>query len=294
MTERASRRLTTERDDRRARRATATPTAPTRSRSWRASRPSDGDPACTSAPPTSGACTTSCGRSSTTPSTRRWPATPRTSRSTIQADGSIHNVGQRTRRAGRQAEADRQGRPRGGAHRAPRGRQVRRWRLQGLRRPPRRGRERRQRPLGVAARSSPRATARSGAQEYARGKPTGPVKLIGPSNGRRGTTTMFMPDAEVFETVDFNFDTIAQRLRESAYLNRRASTSASSDERVEPGTREELPLRGRHRQLRPPPQQGQGRPRHAAHRHRPARGIDLHRGRHPVQRQLLRDGPCLC
>ena len=39
---------------------------------------------------------------------------------------------------------------------------------------------------------------------------------------------MFMPDAQVFETVDFNFDTIAQRLRESAYLNRRASTSASS------------------------------------------------------------------
>src|SRR5215203_5164867 len=37
-------------------------------------------------------------------------------------------------------------------------------------------------------------------QEYARGKPTGPVRLIGPSDGRRGTSTLFMPDAEVFET----------------------------------------------------------------------------------------------
>ena len=70
-------------------------------------------------------------------------------------------------------------------------------------------------------------------QEYARGKPTGPVKLIGPSNGRRGTTTMFMPDAEVFETLDFNFDTIAQRLRESAYLNRGIHIRLL-DERVEP------------------------------------------------------------
>jgi DNA gyrase subunit B len=57
-------------------------------------------------------------------------------------------------------------------------------------------------------------------QEYARGKPTTPVKAIGPSDGRRGTTTMFMPDAQIFETTEFSFDAIAQRLRESAYLNK--------------------------------------------------------------------------
>ena len=57
-------------------------------------------------------------------------------------------------------------------------------------------------------------------QEYARGKPIGPVRSVGPSNGRTGTMTAFKPDAEIFETVDFNFDVIAQRVRESAYLNK--------------------------------------------------------------------------
>ena len=57
-------------------------------------------------------------------------------------------------------------------------------------------------------------------QEYARGKPTTAVKTVGPASGRTGTLTEFMPDAQVFETLDFSFDTIAQRLRESAYLNK--------------------------------------------------------------------------
>jgi DNA gyrase subunit B len=59
------------------------------------------------------------------------------------------------------------------------------------------------------------------AQEYVRGKPTMPVTRIGPSNGRRGTTTRFRADAQMFETTDFSFDLIAQRLRESAYLTKR-------------------------------------------------------------------------
>jgi DNA gyrase subunit B len=58
------------------------------------------------------------------------------------------------------------------------------------------------------------------AQEYARGKPTTPVRKIGPQGDRRGTTTAFMPDAAVFETIEFSFDAVAQRLRESAYLNK--------------------------------------------------------------------------
>ncbi|HWO10290.1 MAG TPA: DNA topoisomerase (ATP-hydrolyzing) subunit B [Polyangiaceae bacterium] len=58
-------------------------------------------------------------------------------------------------------------------------------------------------------------------QEYERGKPTTTVKNIGSSGGRTGTMTQFKPDAQVFETLDFSFDTIAQRLRESAYLNKR-------------------------------------------------------------------------
>jgi DNA gyrase subunit B len=57
-------------------------------------------------------------------------------------------------------------------------------------------------------------------QEYARGIPTTPVRKLGPQGSRKGTTTMFKADSTVFETVEFNFETIAQRLRESAYLNK--------------------------------------------------------------------------
>jgi DNA gyrase subunit B len=58
------------------------------------------------------------------------------------------------------------------------------------------------------------------AQEYVRGKPKGPVRLVGPAKGRRGTTTTFRADPQVFEDVDWSFDQISQRLRESAYLNK--------------------------------------------------------------------------
>ncbi len=58
------------------------------------------------------------------------------------------------------------------------------------------------------------------AQEYRRGDPTGAVKKIGPSGGRHGTKTVFRADHEMFETLDWSFETISQRLRESAYLNK--------------------------------------------------------------------------
>jgi DNA gyrase subunit B len=57
-------------------------------------------------------------------------------------------------------------------------------------------------------------------QEYARGKPKTPVTKVGPSGGRRGTTTQFRADPEMFETTDYSFDAISQRLRESAYLTK--------------------------------------------------------------------------
>jgi len=66
-------------------------------------------------------------------------------------------------------------------------------------------------------------TARDGgvyAQEYKRGKPLGPVKKISPQGDRRGTRTLFRADPEMFETTEYSFDTIAQRLRESAYLTK--------------------------------------------------------------------------
>jgi DNA gyrase subunit B len=57
-------------------------------------------------------------------------------------------------------------------------------------------------------------------QEYSRGKPTTKVKKEDPAGGRRGTRTAFRPDPTVFETIEFSFDTIVQRLRESAYLTK--------------------------------------------------------------------------
>jgi DNA gyrase subunit B len=57
-------------------------------------------------------------------------------------------------------------------------------------------------------------------QEYSRGKPTTPVKKVGPSGGRHGTKTSFRADTEMFEETDYSFEAISQRLRESSYLNK--------------------------------------------------------------------------
>jgi DNA gyrase subunit B len=70
-------------------------------------------------------------------------------------------------------------------------------------------------------------------QSYERGTPTGAVRPIGPAQGRKGTTTTFRPDPQVFDTVDFSFDVIAQRLRESAYLTKGVFIRLV-DERVTP------------------------------------------------------------
>ena len=56
------------------------------------------------------------------------------------------------------------------------------------------------------------------AQSYDRGKPAGDLVNTGVTK-KRGTKITFKPDAEVFETTEFSFDTLAQRLRELAFLN---------------------------------------------------------------------------
>ncbi len=55
-------------------------------------------------------------------------------------------------------------------------------------------------------------------QSYERGRPTAALDVTGTTK-RRGTKVTFKPDAEVFETTIFSFDTLAQRLRELAFLN---------------------------------------------------------------------------
>jgi DNA gyrase subunit B len=56
-------------------------------------------------------------------------------------------------------------------------------------------------------------------QSYERGKPVTKLKKIG-KTGKTGTKTTFKPDHQIFQTLEFNFDTLSQRLRELSYLNK--------------------------------------------------------------------------
>ncbi|HUF07460.1 MAG TPA: DNA topoisomerase (ATP-hydrolyzing) subunit B [Candidatus Binatia bacterium] len=56
-------------------------------------------------------------------------------------------------------------------------------------------------------------------QEFARGVPQGEMEQIG-SSKLSGTTISFMPDAEIFEEIEWSTETLAQRLRETAFLTR--------------------------------------------------------------------------
>jgi DNA gyrase subunit B len=68
-------------------------------------------------------------------------------------------------------------------------------------------------------------------QEYERGKTMYPVKSVGTTE-YRGTMVTFKPDHEIFQqTLEFNYDTLANRLRELAYLNK-GLTITLEDKRV--------------------------------------------------------------
>ncbi|KAA3630836.1 MAG: DNA topoisomerase (ATP-hydrolyzing) subunit B [Bacteroidetes bacterium] len=56
-------------------------------------------------------------------------------------------------------------------------------------------------------------------QEYKRGIPFEDVKVIGETD-KRGTTITFNPDGEIFETLIYKFETLANRLRELSFLNK--------------------------------------------------------------------------
>ncbi|MDQ3143047.1 MAG: DNA topoisomerase (ATP-hydrolyzing) subunit B [Bacteroidota bacterium] len=55
-------------------------------------------------------------------------------------------------------------------------------------------------------------------QEYERGKPREDVKQIGVTSSR-GTKITFKPDFEIFETLEYDYDTLAHRLKELSFLN---------------------------------------------------------------------------
>ncbi len=62
-------------------------------------------------------------------------------------------------------------------------------------------------------------------QDYERGKPLSPVKEVG-SSKKRGTLVTFKPDTEIFnQTIEYNYETLSQRLRELSFLNKGISLS---------------------------------------------------------------------
>jgi DNA gyrase subunit B len=57
-------------------------------------------------------------------------------------------------------------------------------------------------------------------QKYKRGDPVAPVKVIGKEDkGKTGTKSTFLPDNSIFKSRTFKFETVAERLRELAFLN---------------------------------------------------------------------------
>ncbi|WP_018549537.1 ATP-binding protein [Streptomyces sp. LaPpAH-108] len=88
--------------------------------------------------------------------------------------------------------------------------------------------------LAVVNALSSRLTAevrRDGARwvlEYERGVPLGVPTRTGPADDS-GTVITFRPDAEIFETLEFSYDALAERFREVAFLNRELDITLTDD-----------------------------------------------------------------
>ena len=70
-------------------------------------------------------------------------------------------------------------------------------------------------------------------QGYERGDPMGPL-VRGAATEETGTTITFWPDEDIFETLDWSFETLSRRLQEMAFLNRNLSISISDERQAEP------------------------------------------------------------
>ncbi len=69
-------------------------------------------------------------------------------------------------------------------------------------------------------------------QRYKRGDPISEVEMIGEDGATSGTTTTFMPDPEIFETVEFDYNTLKERMRELAFLNKGLKIVFKDERRV--------------------------------------------------------------
>jgi DNA gyrase subunit B len=84
--------------------------------------------------------------------------------------------------------------------------------------------------LSIALKATVRREGKIFQQEYSIGKPLYDVKVVGEST-ETGTEVTFKPDASIFDYTEYNFDTLAARMRELAFLNK-GITISLTDNRV--------------------------------------------------------------
>jgi DNA gyrase subunit B len=167
-----------------------------------------------------------------------------------------HGGRQRPRHSGGHAR-ERQVGGRGRADGAARRRQVRQRQLQGVGRPARRRRVGGQRAVR-AARTRDLAQRQGLPADLRARQAARRSHRHRHDEGARHARSRFKPDTQIFETTEFSFDTLAQRLRELAFLNAGVVITLSTTSATA-GGEPPVPLRRRHRRVRAAPQQEQGR-----------------------------------
>lgn len=75
-------------------------------------------------------------------------------------------------------------------------------------------------------------------QEYSQGKPLADVEIIGDTD-RTGTTILFKPDAEIFNTLEYSYEILSTRMRELAFLNKGICLNITDKREMEEKTLED-------------------------------------------------------
>ncbi|PYX20472.1 MAG: DNA topoisomerase (ATP-hydrolyzing) subunit B [Acidobacteria bacterium] len=75
-------------------------------------------------------------------------------------------------------------------------------------------------------------------QTYSKGEPTSKLKKTGAVKAKTGTKVRFLPDKSIFTVTEYNFDTLAQRLRELAFLNKGLLITLTDERTTDPKTGE--------------------------------------------------------